>query len=78
MKKTVSLIALFAALLINQTAYAQDAEMADGMRANGKIYVVVGIILIVLVGLIVYLFMTDRKLSRIEQQLHDSSKPKRG
>ena len=77
MKRIVSLTLLLAALLINQAAFAQDAEMADSMRANGKIYVVVGIILIVLVGLIVYLFMTDKKLTRIEQQLHDSGKPKR-
>lgn len=77
MKKIINLFFLFAAMLINQAAFAQDAEMADGMRANGKIYVVVGIILIVLVGLIVYLFMTDKKLTRIEQQLHESGKPKR-
>lgn len=64
-------------ILISQAAFAQDAEMADEMRASGKIYVVVGIILIVLAGLLVYLFMTDRKLTRIEQQLNQADKPKR-
>jgi hypothetical protein len=76
MKKIVSLISLFAGLLINQTAFAQDAEMADGMRASGKIYVVVGIILIVVIGLVVFLFMMDKKLTRIEKQLNESGKPK--
>jgi hypothetical protein len=76
MKKTISLIFFLFALLFNQPAIAQDAEMADGMRASGKIYVVVGIILIVLLGLIVYLFMMDKKLTRIEKQLNDSGKPK--
>ena len=75
MKKIVSLIFLML-VIIHQAAFAQDAEMADGMRASGKIYVVVGIILIVLIGLVVYLFMTDKKLSRIEQQLNNSSKLK--
>lgn len=76
MKRIVSLSLLFI-ILISQAAFAQDAEMADEMRASGKIYVVVGIILIVLAGLLVYLFMTDRKLTRIEQQLNQADKPKR-
>jgi hypothetical protein len=76
MRKILSLILFFAGLLINQTAFAQDAEMADGMRASGKIYVVVGIILIVLVGLVAFLFMMDKKLTRIEKQLNQSGKPK--
>jgi hypothetical protein len=62
--------------MIAQPALAQDAEMADGMRASGKIYVVVGIILIVVIGLIVYLFMMDQKLTRLEKQLNQSGKPK--
>ena len=76
MKKLLSILFFLTALLMHQAAYAQDAEMADGMRANGKIYVVVGIILIVLVGLVVYLFMMDKKLTRIEKQLDQSGKPK--
>lgn len=76
MKKIVNLFFVVAALLISPAAVAQDAEMADGMRANGKIYVVVGIILIVLVGLVTYLFMMDKKLTRLEKQLNDHSKPK--
>lgn len=44
----------------------QQAEMADTMRSNGKIYVVVGIILIVLAGLVAYLFVLDRKVKKLE------------
>jgi CcmD family protein len=76
MKKILSVFFFFITLLMHQAAFAQDAEMADGMRANGKIYVVVGIILIVLVGLVVYLVMMDKKLTRIEKQLDQSGKPK--
>ncbi len=47
----------------------QDAEMADGMRANGKIYVVVAIMVIILVGILAYLFLIDRKVSRLEKRL---------
>lgn len=60
---------LFLAMLISIGANAQDAEMADVMRSNGKIYVIVGIILIVLIGLITYLFLLDRKIIRLENKL---------
>jgi K+-transporting ATPase A subunit len=52
-------------------ANSQDAKMADTMRSNGKIYVVVAIILIVLVGLITYLFLLDRKVDKLEKQLNN-------
>ena len=57
-------------LLITPTLFArQEVEMADTMRSEGKIYVIVGIILIVLAGLFVYLFMLDRKIRKIEDKL---------
>lgn len=66
MKKYFYLLLL---MFVALGAQAQDAEMADTMRSNGKIYVVVGIILIVLLGLIAYLFMLDRKITRLENKL---------
>jgi hypothetical protein len=65
------LMYLFLFMLISTLANAQDAEMADAMRSNGKIYVVVGIILIILVGLIAYLYLLDRKITRLENKLSE-------
>ncbi len=57
--------------LTSQLANAQEeVEMADAMRSSGKIYVILAIILIVLTGLITYLFMLDRKISRLEKEIH--------
>ncbi|SES29317.1 CcmD family protein [Pedobacter rhizosphaerae] len=49
--------------------FAQDngVEMADQMRSNGKIYVVVGCIVVILVGLLVYLFSLDKRLKKLEK-----------
>lgn len=60
-------------LLISFTAAAQteQPEMADAMRSNGKIYVVVVVCLIILFGLIGYVFRIDRKLSKLEKQQKD-------
>jgi len=70
MKKLISSILGLLFLLIASTTSAQsDVQMADGMRSEGKIYVVVAIILIVLAGLIFYLVMLDRKVKKLENLL---------
>jgi CcmD family protein len=45
----------------------QPAEMADVMRSNGKIYVVIAVILTILAGLIFYVVRLDRKISKLEK-----------
>lgn len=78
MKKSIKyLIALFLTIVSAGSAYAQNAEMADTFRSEGKIYVVVAIILIVLTGLIVYLFLLDRKMTRLEQLIGGKKQTKR-
>ena len=58
---------------INSILYAQDSlknekpQMADLMRSNGKIYVVVVVLLIILAGLFIYLIRLDRKMNRLEK-----------
>ncbi|ALW83886.1 hypothetical protein AUC43_01455 [Hymenobacter sedentarius] len=51
-------------------AQATDApEMADGLRASGKIYVVVAAVVIIVAGLLFYLISLDRKVSKLEQEI---------
>jgi disulfide bond formation protein DsbB len=55
------------------SGYAQDStqherpQMAELMRSNGKIYVVVTVLLIILAGIFIYLIQLDRKMSRMEK-----------
>ena len=46
---------------------AQSADMADTMRSNGKIYVVVAVILTIFAGIIIYLVRLDRQISKLEK-----------
>ena len=48
-----------------------DIEMADTLRQDGKIWVVVVVLLTVLAGLIVYLIALDRKVSKLEKQFKE-------
>jgi hypothetical protein len=54
-------------LLTVSRANGQQPEMADAMRADGKIYVVVSIISLAVAGLLVYIGFLDKKISRIEK-----------
>ena len=49
-------------------AQNSDVEMADTLRSDGKIYVVVACIVIILIGLLAYLFSIDRRLKKIEKE----------
>lgn len=63
------IVLLTGCLLLSFVSFAQDkAEMADLLRSNGKIYVVVAVCLTILVGLFLYVLMLDRKMSRIEKE----------
>ena len=64
MKKliTISIFILFTFL-----AKAQDVNMADVMKENGKIYVVIAVMLTILAGLVLYLVRLDRKISKLEK-----------
>ncbi len=59
---------LFNLMLVAQVT-STEAAMADGFRAEGKIYVLVAIILTILAGLIFYLIRIDRKISRLEKEI---------
>lgn len=61
--------ALFSHLMFVAQVTSTDVAMADGFRAEGKIYVLVAIILTILAGLIFYLFRIDRKISRLEKEI---------
>jgi hypothetical protein len=74
MKSGQSTAIISALLFILTPGYSQEVEMADTMRSEGKIYVVVAIVLLILAGLIGYLVMIDRKATRLERKL-DGKKP---
>lgn len=51
----------------------KSVEMADEMRSNGKIYVVVGVIFLIFAGITFYLLKIDRKITALEKEIKSSS-----
>jgi CcmD family protein len=41
------------------------------MEVQGKIFVVVGVLAVIMAGLYVYLFYIDRKLRKLEKQIRE-------
>jgi hypothetical protein len=60
---------LCSVILYAQTTADGNIEMADRLKADGKIYVVVGVVAIILVGLLIYLARIDRKVSKMEKDI---------
>ena len=71
-------ILLFVSLFITLQNFAQTLEippecpkyvpMAEGLRADGKIYVVIAVISIVFICLIGYLIYIDMKVRKLERK----------
>jgi hypothetical protein len=68
MKRIVSTLGT---LLATTASQAQEVEMADALRSEGKIYVVVAILVVILTGLVGYLVVIDRKTTRLEKKLDE-------
>ena len=67
MKKAfILLLLLFSAVGL----FAQNGpvEMATEMRSNGKIYIVVATLVVIFLGIVIYLFSIDRRISKLEKE----------
>lgn len=60
------MVAIFSMVIAN--AQTTTAESQDFMRSNGKIYVVVAVVLAIVVGLLLYVYSLDRKITKLEKK----------
>jgi hypothetical protein len=69
MNKIKTLFAVLILVIAPVMVFAQDigVEMADKLRSNGKIYVVVASVLVIFTGILIFMVVTDRKLARLER-----------
>ena len=65
--KSRSLLLIFL-IIAFQTVQAQGETSPDFMRSIGKIYVVAAVCLVILVTLLVYMILLDRKISKLENR----------
>lgn len=60
---------VFVLLGLSNASFAQssDVDMADLLRQDGKIYVVVSVLGVIFIGIIVYMILIDRRLKKLEK-----------
>jgi len=70
MKKFNAIFWILCLALFPAWCFAQESavDMADVMRSNGKIYVVLGVVLLIFLGILAYLIRLDLQLKKIEKQ----------
>lgn len=66
MRNTLALIII----LIANNSYAQS-NVLENFYSSGKINVVIAVILIILFGLIFYLFKIDKSIKKIEDKINE-------
>ncbi len=74
-KKLLGFIAFCSLLLASLFSFGQETDkidMAEAMRSNGKIYVVVAVVAIIFIGLIIFLITIDRKVKKLEKQMDET------
>jgi preprotein translocase subunit SecG len=61
---------IFTCLLLCLTflSHAQNAEMAERMREDGKIYVVIAVIGIIFAAIVIFLVTIERRLKKLEEE----------
>ena len=62
------LIFLFSILSITLSAQEQP-EMADSFRADGKINIVIGVLVMIFVAIIIFLVVLERKVKKLEDRM---------
>jgi hypothetical protein len=71
MKTLRYLASFFLVMMTSLYLQAQDPVSKSGfgetMRSNGRIYVVVAVMVTILIGLVLYLVRLDRKISKVEK-----------
>ena len=57
--------------LVTEICFSQDQiEMADELRSSGKIYIVVGCLVTILLGVLLFLIFIDKKVGNLEKKIN--------
>ncbi|GAB3336246.1 hypothetical protein GCM10027299_46070 [Larkinella ripae] len=56
--------------MLSFSSQAQEIEMADRLRADGKIWVVVAVFLVTFAGVILYLIRLETKITKLEKEIN--------
>ena len=72
MKYIKKIIASLSFLLLSVSIFAQPAgsssSLDETVMSSGKLYVVIAVLTVILIGIFIFLFSLDRKLRKLEEK----------
>lgn len=71
MKKWI--LAIAAVLGLSQAAQAADSKPVEWLRGEGKFNVVATVLTVIFAGIVLWLFVQDRKLSKLEKEIKNKN-----
>lgn len=71
MKRFLSYTLMFLFLLTQNLLFAESSH-DQFMRSNGKIYVVIGVIVSIFVGFVLFMLIMERRLKKLEKELKEN------
>lgn len=76
MKKTLFLVTLLLinSLLLHAQSTDLDEQAGNFLRESGKLYVVISVLVTIFAGIIIFLILQERKISKLEKKLKDNDK----
>lgn len=67
--KLISTLAIL--ILAVATPFTAEASAVDFLRSTGKIYAVVAVICVILLGIAFYLYRLDKQISKLEKHINN-------
>jgi hypothetical protein len=61
-------VCTFYQIIANAQVVVNDANSNDLMRSNGRIFLVMTIVVFIVMGLLLYVYSLDRKISKLEKK----------
>jgi uncharacterized membrane protein len=65
-------------LMMGVAGKSQDSmvqpEMADGLRSDGKIYIVIAVIVLIFIALACFMFYIEKKIRKLEEKMDQHGK----
>ncbi|MDG2246674.1 MAG: CcmD family protein [Flavobacteriales bacterium] len=74
MNKIKFLLASLLSLVFSTANATEISVLEETFFQSGKIYVVVAVCLVILIGIFVYLFRTERTLKALEKEVYEKTK----
>ncbi len=68
-RQSIKILALL--MLASSTTLSAESGAVDFLRSTGKIYSVIAVIVVVLIGIAIFLYRIDNKLTKLENQINN-------